>query len=154
MRKKVIIVLDFIAVGILICLFTFPALASKIDDIVLLEKAHPGYWNNLSESTAKVFYVDSNIDTYGGHGNLLVLNHRYYVPSTLCITTSSNGTLKIQGKINDKAQYMHLTSHYYIGPGNYVLSLGRDLDWSHMYAYLEHYDSLGNKIRITSLNSD
>lgn len=122
-------------------------MTKKLDNYILLENLHPRYWESFSSGNTLGFYTQKSRSRDGDEGgNLVILNNRYYLPASIQVKLGSDGTMIIEGELNNEGEYLHLTpGGYYLSPGRYAVSFGDMLSLYGMYALLESYKDDGGK---------
>lgn len=122
--KKIRTILSIVLLGIVVIILSNQKISGCIDDALLLEKRHPGYYDNLSKSS--VYYVSKEaLDE--PNANLLtnVMHTSDFIESGFKIYVYEDGSFTFSGTYSgDDPTYLYPLEIENLKSGDYILSDG------------------------------
>lgn len=123
--KKIHTILDIVLLGIVILVLSNQKISSCIDDVLLLEKRHPGYYNYLSKSS--IYYVSKDV-LKEPNANLLtnVMQTNDFNESGFKIQVHEDGSFTFSGTYTgEEPTYLYPLETGNLKSGDYILSDGK-----------------------------
>lgn len=115
--------LSVVLVLLAVCFLNKERVVEAADNLVLLEKRHPGYWKYLRPEVGHTRYVPPS-----GSDNLLISDIQNQEKNGVSLTVNSDWTITLNGTNTSDDNFSFILGNLYLPDGDYIMSDGLNED--------------------------